>query len=153
MNPSEYQKLAERTECDQSKSSIRLAEWKIDRVPVRANHAVVGMTGEVGEIASILQKWLYYGKYDEVEPVDRFDTLRALLSDEAGDLLWYVAQLLNTFGLDMGKVMEANIEKLKIRYPNKYTDYQAEHRDRVAEGVAQGRVCKEKYHDGLEGVE
>jgi NTP pyrophosphatase (non-canonical NTP hydrolase) len=122
MNPLEYQKLASRTECDQDKACERMEEvYPADPtstgqrdllLPVRLNHAVLGMAGEVGELAGALEKWLYYGR-----ALDREN-----LIEEMGDLLWYVAQLCNGIAVDMSMVMEANIAKLRARYPEKYSD-------------------------------
>lgn len=106
-------------------------------IPVQATHAIVGLTGEVGELASVLQKWLWYGKaFTLVE-------LQQKVKDEAGDVLWYVAELLSAFGLSMQDVMEANIAKLKVRYPEKYADALAadEARDRAAEACAIMQPC------------
>jgi NTP pyrophosphatase (non-canonical NTP hydrolase) len=92
-------------------------------VPVRALHAAVGIGNEAGELFSLLQKWLWYGK-----PLDV-----ANAKEELGDLMWYAAQLCNALGFDLGDVMRCNIAKLKARYPEKYTDEKATSRDRDAE--------------------
>lgn len=153
MNPTEYQELAGRTECDQHKSRLRMMgsvkpeslnyvadagrtsfsqEWL---VPIRVNHALIGMSGEVGELCSLLQKWIYYGKQFGTEDETHLERLRVLFAEEVGDVLWYAAELCNALGLDMGAIMEANIAKLKKRYPDKYTDHHAaeENRDTAAE--------------------
>lgn len=97
-------------------------------MPVRFNHAVVGLAGEAGELASLVQKWLYYGK--------RFEREHAL--EELGDCLWYVALACTALGAEMADVMAANIDKLLTRYPAKYADELAaeEGRDRAAEAAA-----------------
>lgn len=125
MNPLDYQKLASRTECEQGKVCDRMADvYPVDPtgtgprdllLPVRLNHAVLGMAGEVGELAGALEKWLYYGR-----ALDRENVI-----EEMGDLLWYVAQLCNAVGVDMSAVMEANILKLRARYPEKYSNSEA----------------------------
>lgn len=130
MNPKEYQAAAQRTECDQLKSRVRMygvrpyvPDDKDLLAPVRLNHAVIGMMGEVGEIAQLLEKWVYYGK-----PLDA-----AKIGEELGDVLWYAAELCNALGLDLGRIMEANIAKLKARYPEKYTDELADRANRNTE--------------------
>lgn len=153
MNANEYQKLAARTECQQSKSVQRMATPLAGMVedaalavldqtsndsysltPIRVNHAVIGLAGEVGEIASLVQKWIYYGKSF------KGNELKAALMEETGDVLWYVALMLNALGLNMEAVMKANIAKLRVRYPDKYTDVLAaeESRDRKKEAMAVG---------------
>jgi phosphoribosyl-ATP pyrophosphohydrolase len=59
-------------------------------------HAKMGIAGESGEI------------YDA-------DTKEDVIK-ECGDLLWYMAVLLNEYGVDFPEVMEANIAKLRERY-------------------------------------
>ncbi len=122
-----------------------------DLVPIRVNHAVIGLAGEVGELASLVQKRIYYGKDNP--------GFKQLMFEELSDVLWYVAECLNALGLDMTECMEANIKKLQIRYPERYEDIRAadENRDKVAElravSDSMGLTCSEKYHDGQEGVE
>lgn len=133
MNPSEYQRAAARTECDQRHSLGRfnatavhpggLEDWLL---PVRLNHAVIGLAGEAGELAGLVEKWLYYGQ--ALDP--------ARWKDELGDCLWYIALACNALGLDLGEVMEANIRKLRARYPEGYADALAAERDRQAEAAA-----------------
>jgi NTP pyrophosphatase (non-canonical NTP hydrolase) len=140
MNPLEYQKLASRTECEQGKVCDRMADvYPMDPtstgqrdllLPVRLNHAVLGMAGEVGELAGALEKWLYYGR-----ALDREN-----LIEEMGDLLWYVAQLCNGIAVDMSMVMEANIAKLRARYPEKYSDESSANRDHASEKKAMRSV-------------
>lgn len=136
MNPSEYQKLAERTECNQNRALARMQVMDTllpnpSTTTIRLNHSIVGLAGEVGELASLLQKLIYYGKWDGAGK----EELVQKLADEFGDCLWYIAEGLNALGLDMGVVMKANIAKLKVRYPHSYTDYHTddENRNREAE--------------------
>lgn len=129
MDAYNYQKLAERTECDQEVSRRRYSGIHGTNtpvmLPVRLNHAVLGLTGEVGELAGAVEKWLHYGR--------ELDTVN--VAEELGDCLWYIALACNALGVDMGKIMEGNIQKLKTRYPDKYSDARAweENRDRLKE--------------------
>lgn len=142
MTPDDYQRLAGRTECDQAKSLARMTDEFFDAEDfdrtfdpqhtmlsqIRLNHSVMGLAGEVGEIASLLQKWIYYGKQFKEASDDEGavkDELKQKLIEEFGDVLWYVAEGLNTIQVSMEEVMRRNIEKLKIRYPEKYTDWHA----------------------------
>jgi NTP pyrophosphatase (non-canonical NTP hydrolase) len=136
MTPNEYQQLAARTECNQSNSLANMSHGlacngeglskvrQQDLLSIRLNHSIIGLSGEVGELASLLQKWIYYNKQFTPEEL----TLK--LSEEYGDALWYVAEGLNALGVSMEDVMQRNIEKLKIRYPDKYTDWHAAHENR-----------------------
>ena len=76
------------------------------RLPT-ANHeyAVLGLSGEVGELHSLLAKSIRDG-----QPIS-FDLLRK----EIGDILWFVAALSVDFGFTLEEVAAANIEKLESR--------------------------------------
>lgn len=71
----------------------------------------VGLSGESGEIAELIKKEIFHRHKTGVE----FNTK---LFKEIGDCLWYLAGLCTIMGMDMGEVMQANIDKLKVRYPN-----------------------------------
>ena len=92
-------------------------------------HAVIGMSGEVGELASAIEKWIWYGQL--------FD--KKNMCEELGDLLWYIAEACTALGdVSLETIMIANIRKLRVRYPEKYSDERAleENRDRKAEAKA-----------------
>jgi NTP pyrophosphatase (non-canonical NTP hydrolase) len=139
MTPAEYQVLASRTECDQKAASRR--HYYNDTpecgaaqpFATRLMHALIGLTGEVGEIAASVEHWIYYG-----QKLDRVN-----LEEELGDALWYIALACNTLGLTIQGIMDSNIAKLRKRYPEKYSDEQAaeENRDRVAEREALETPC------------
>ena len=82
-------------------------------------HMVLGMVDELGEIAKIFKAELAYNK--KIDYVN--------LEEEVGDLMWFVSNLCRTNNLDMGKVLDKNIAKLKVRYPDKYSDDKANNRD------------------------
>lgn len=142
MDPFEYQQAANRTECSQQKSLVRIKLNSPDkfferpllpneggRLPrfcaVRLIHGVLGLQGEVGELAGALEKWLYYGQ--ELDQTN--------LKEEIGDCLWYLALVCNAMEYDMGSLMRANIEKLKKRFPDKFCEdsVREENRDREKE--------------------
>ena len=73
--------------------------------------AGLGLAGETGEVADHIKKHLFQGHdLDEQE-----------LKQELGDVLWYVALLLDTTGLTLADVLEANIQKLSLRYPDGFS--------------------------------
>lgn len=82
-------------------------------------HAALGMVTESAEFADMLKKHLFYGK-----PLDEVN-----LREEVGDLLWYCAMALRALNTDFDSVMERNIEKLKARYPQKFTEENAVNRN------------------------
>lgn len=125
MTPKEYQQQAKRTECDQLGAMDRMHRLR----NIRLNHSIVGMINELGEISSLLQKQVYYGHAVE----------DGRWLDEYGDLLWHFVQGLNALGLTLEKVMVANLNKLKIRYPELFDQELAkdENRNRQLEQAAQ----------------
>ena len=124
ITPNEYQDKAARTDPDRTDQVTRLIEnikpggsWLL--------HSQIGLAGEVGELAAAIQRWLYYGK-----ELDRVNVI-----EELGDLCWYLAQACRAMDVKLEDVMAANLNKLKFRYPERYTDYHAaeENRDRAVE--------------------
>ncbi len=72
ITPDEYQALAMRTECSQARARHRITypgvtvPASIDSAPeitaaARCLHAAIGLSGEAGEIATMMQRWLWYG--------------------------------------------------------------------------------------------
>lgn len=92
-----------------------IAERLQDRKALRLLHAQIGLSGEVGELADAIKKNVMYGK-----PLDITN-----LKEECGDVLWYMAILLDEIGSSFDEVMAINDAKLKVRYPNGYTDKNA----------------------------
>lgn len=125
MHPNDYQLLAARTESPAANARQRIATDDNDR-NVRLLHAALGLATEAGEIADAVKRQVFYGKALDAVNV----------KEELGDLLWYVALACNAIGVIMADVMEANIVKLKVRYPDKYTDDAAVNRDPSAERAA-----------------
>jgi len=70
-------------------------------------NGVMGLCGESGEAIDIVKKWLAQGH----------DLDREKLKKELGDICWYVAETATALGFDLEDVMQANIDKLKRRYP------------------------------------
>lgn len=67
----------------------------------------LGLAGEGGEVADILKKHVFHGK--------ALDT--AHLFEEVGDVLWYLDRLCWLMGWTLEEVMQANVAKLRKRYP------------------------------------
>lgn len=70
----------------------------------------LGLLGESGEIAKLAYESILQGYTD-----------REKLKKELGDCLWYLAALCTKADLSLEDVMQANIEKLKLRYPDGYS--------------------------------
>lgn len=107
MKYQEYQKEAART-------CAKLANDSDNNI-----HMILGMQTEVAELADVFKKNLAYGK-----PIDWVNA-----KEEIGDLMWYVANFCNLNDIDLEQVMETNINKLRARFPGKFTQENALNRD------------------------
>lgn len=120
MTPKEYQGLAERTETKDFANIIFRID---DNQLIRLIHASQGLTTEAGEFVDALKRHFFYGK--DLDAVN--------LQEELGDIMWYVALGCNALGVSLESVMERNIEKLRVRYPEKFEEDKALCRDLPAE--------------------
>lgn len=100
MNMNEYQELAQRT-----------ANHELGDMP-RLAVAALGLAGEAGEIADAVKKHVGHGHELDAEYVKK----------ELGDILWYVAEMAEVFGLSLEQIAYANIAKLKKRYPEGFSE-------------------------------
>ena len=82
---------------------------------LRLLHAGMGIATEAGEFVDPLKKHIFYGKDLDVEN----------LKEEMGDLLWYIGIACDTLGVTVQELMEANIAKLRKRYPEQFTEADA----------------------------
>lgn len=90
---------------------------------IRLLHAAIGVATEAGELVEHLYNHLFLGT-----PLDQVH-----IEEELGDILWYVALACNALGIDIQKVMDMSIAKLRKRYPNKFTSYDALNRNLAIE--------------------
>ena len=100
---------------------------KQELTPQQANllHMAVGVSGEAGELLDAIKKHTIYQKPLDVENV----------KEEAGDILFYLSNILQSVGLSFEEVLQHNIDKLSVRYSSgKYSNEQAQQRaDKVVE--------------------
>jgi NTP pyrophosphatase (non-canonical NTP hydrolase) len=116
MNSLDYIKDAIRTE---SREFEAMDERLADDGMKRLLHAGIGLSTESGEFIDALKKHIFYGK-----ELDRVN-----LTEEIGDLFWYLAIASDELNIDFESVMSKNIEKLNARYGEKFTADKAENRD------------------------
>jgi len=122
MDSKEYIQNAIKTESDDFQGmDIRLYEDGTKRLL----HAGIGMATEAGEFLDALKKHIFYGK-----ELDRVN-----LKEELGDLFWYMAIACDELEIEFEPIMERNIEKLKARYGEKFSETRAEKRDLKKERV------------------
>ncbi len=79
----------------------------------------LGITGEAGDVASCIKKTFTHDN-------DQTHGIR----ENVGDTLWYIAAICNFFNWDLNEILKENMEKLKKRYPNGFTEKDAK-RERI----------------------
>ena len=99
MTINEYQQLA-----------LRTLNPELDKKDVLIN-GVMGLCGESGEAIDIVKKWLAQGHELDKEK----------LAKELGDIAWYLAETAAAIDLPLEDVFQANIDKLKKRYPEGFS--------------------------------
>ena len=91
----EYQKLAMTTlNPDLSKKDVLI-------------NSVMGLCGESGEAIDIVKRWMAQGHELDKEH----------LVKELGDIAWYLAEAATALDVPLEDILQANIDKLKKRYP------------------------------------
>lgn len=82
-------------------------------------HMAVGISGEAGELLDAVKKSAIYGQSLDLDNV----------IEELGDIEFYLEGLRQVLVLTRAQTLEANIEKLGVRYKNhKYSDDSAKER-------------------------
>lgn len=108
MTGNEYQKLAMTTLNPQlSKRDILI-------------NSVMGLCGESGEAIDIVKKWMAHG-----HELDKDH-----LAKELGDIAWYLAEAATALDMDLEDILQANIEKLKKRYPEGFSSSASVNREK-----------------------
>ena len=92
----EYQEAAARTAGPHEGMNLAIANY------------AMGLAGETGELVDLLKKELFHGR----------PSTRADFESEAGDVLWYLANLCKAKGICLERVAENNLLKLRRRYPD-----------------------------------
>lgn len=86
----------------------------LNNIEIETIHGVLGMVTEVQEIV----QWLLKGGKDSIN-----------LMEELSDEFWYIALLVRLHNIDVEEGYERNINKLKARYGEKFSNYAALNRD------------------------
>ena len=106
MTLDEYQHEATRTINPELKSPERLLA------------AAAGLAEESGEILGLVRKHVF-----QARPLDL-----AALEQELGDALWCLSIAAASAGLTLHRVASSNVEKLRLRYPEGYSDHASRNR-------------------------
>lgn len=125
MTPNEYQKEALRTDPTARYSSFysfldaaalisRIGNWQ----NIRLLNGLMGLSGESGEALDLLKKHIFQGH--ELD--------RTHLEKELGDVAWYLALSADALGFTLEEIFQANIDKLRERYPQGFDTKKSTHR-------------------------
>ena len=90
-----------------------------DKRAINIIHAIIGMATESGELLEMFYKTVFNDA--------AFDDVNA--SEEVGDTMWYQALLIRALGTTFDSEQRGNIAKLRARFPNAFTEYDANNRD------------------------
>lgn len=107
MNFANYQHEAER-----ALHRRPLSEYTPEELKLKLAVMGLGITGEAGEVTDLLKKHLGHG-----HALDK-----NVLAKELGDVLWYVAAIATLNGLSLGDVATTNVAKLRLRYPEGFSE-------------------------------
>ena len=81
----------------------------------------MGLAGETGEVVDHIKKVLFHGQVLDAEA----------LMEEMGDVLWYLALLSDMLGCSLASLMEMNVKKLRVRYPDGFDPRRSQERQPV----------------------
>ena len=108
MTINEYQKEALRTASGMNYENHGLLE-----------NAALGLCGESGEVADLVNKALFQGH----------KLYREHLAKELGDVAWYLAVAADAIGYSLETVLRMNVVKLRKRYPDGFEAERSLHRE------------------------
>ena len=103
---------------DYQRAALRTAQTDKFTKSGLFENGVLGLTGEAGEVADLLKKNMFQGH----------DLDREEVKLELGDCAWYIAIAAYALGFSLSDVLNANIAKLKDRYPDKFSKERSIHR-------------------------
>ena len=84
-----------------------MEETKLSKSEILIN-SVMGLCGKSGEAIDIVKKWMAQGHELDKEH----------LAKELGDIAWYLAEAATAPDMSLEDIFQANIDKLKMRYPD-----------------------------------
>lgn len=112
-------KINQRVSVETSTFEYRLEDYDhkdavkiIGHDPGELLNGALGLTGEAGEVADSIKKTIFHGHKMDYDG----------LVKELGDVCWYLALLCHAIDVPLEEVMIRNIEKLKKRYPEGFSE-------------------------------
>lgn len=83
-----------------------------------------GLAEEAGEVSGIIKKVVYH----------RHDMDRRKVAMELGDALWHIGVLAQRLGFPLSEVAAINVEKLRRRYPDGFSEERSRNREQEVHG-------------------
>ena len=96
------------------KEAMRTLNPGLNKKDVLIN-GVMGLCGEAGECIDIVKKHLAQGHALDQEK----------LVKELGDVAWYLAETAYALDVDLESVLQGNLDKLRMRYPDGFDAQQS----------------------------
>ena len=101
-------------------AAIRTAKVFGD-LPTDLTHVALGIATEGGEFTTVVKRAAIYDKPVGAQEIHH-------MVEELGDLLWYIALAAEHLSVPLNRIAEGNIEKLRARFPQSYSNEAAEQR-------------------------
>ena len=92
---------------DYQRAALRTAQADRLSPDELLTNGVMGLCGESGEVIDLVKKTMFQGH----------DLDKEKIKLELGDCAWYLAVLAHALGFKLSDVLEANVKKLRERYP------------------------------------
>ena len=99
----DYQRACLRTAQHFESDQVKIMTWGL------------GVAGEAGDLAGCIKKTFVH-KNDVTSGI----------RENIGDTMWYIANICNFFNWDLQEILQENIGKLKVRYPEGFTYKEAD---------------------------
>lgn len=114
--------LARKVVVEQMKDDV--GYYQVADFAIRLLHSGIGIFTEVGEYLDAIMDLVHV---DDDSP--EYEKIMLNLREELGDFNWYNALGCNAIAVDLGQVMESNINKLEARYGDKFDAFRSVNRD------------------------
>ena len=75
-------------------------------------YALLGLSGEVGELHSFVAKYIRDG---DRENADQVTAMQVGIAKELGDILWFIAAIADDFNISLSTIAALNLKKLAKR--------------------------------------
>lgn len=82
-------------------------------------NSAMGLCGEAGEVIDLIKKEKFHG-----HELDKNELIK-----ELGDVAWYLAQAATALDIDLEDILQVNLNKLALRYPNGFSEKNSRNRE------------------------